>query len=142
MQRSGAVAEEPAGQRRAARGDGEAARQVVDHLSHVAFGGGDGAAAQRTAERQLDGRPGCQVQDVDPVLGEFAAPGRRDDLPGADGQGSARLWRASSVSWRSRDGASRRAAKRSHDCQRSGGESYGADRSSTSGFMFQPSAST
>jgi hypothetical protein len=95
VQRSGAVAQEHAGHRRAACRDRARTCQNGEHLLHVTFGGGDAAAAQRPVRRHRCRWSAGQVKDVLPALSEFSAPGWRDDLPGAQGQCRAGPWRAS-----------------------------------------------
>jgi hypothetical protein len=95
MQRPCAVAQEQRGHRRAGCGDWERAREDGEHLPHVGFGGGDAGPAQRPARRAWHWRSAGQFQDVLPALGESAAPGWRDDLPGTDGHGPAGVCRAS-----------------------------------------------
>ena len=113
VQRPGAVAQEEAGRRGAAHGDGTRAPEDGEHVPHPGFGGGDALAAQRRPGRARHGRPAGLIQDVLPAPGEFPAPGWRDDLPGAQGQEPAGGGRASAASRRSSDGARSRASQRS-----------------------------
>ena len=95
MQRPGAVAQEHAGHRRAAGGNGERARQGGEQFLHVAFCGGNAAAAQRPERRARYWRAAGLDKDALPAFGEASASCGRDDPLGADGQGPAKSRRAS-----------------------------------------------
>jgi len=89
VQRSRAIAEQPACHRCAAGVDGAAADEDRDHLSQVWSGGDDDTTAQRRARRARYRRPTCLVHHVGPALGEFPPLRWRDDLARANGEGMA-----------------------------------------------------